>query len=33
MNQAAINEWEGFIFNKMQEGDDNNEDHDLEDFL
>lgn len=32
MNQAAINEWEDFIFSKMQE-DGNNEDHALEDFL
>lgn len=33
LNQAAIDEWERFIFKKMEEQDENDRDHELEDYL
>lgn len=33
LNQAAIDEWTNFIFNKMEERDDDDEDHNPEDYL
>lgn len=33
LNQSAIDEWECYIFKKMEERDENDEDHELEDYL